>query len=239
MSDVYYPIFETRENVKVDLENGDDQVVGLLAATWFWRDVLKDILPDDSTGIVVVFDNPCNPSFTYMVNGRIPLYLGRGDQHETQYDDLVIQNDFSGLSSPEFSSIPLNENYCPFQISVYPSSEREDVYTTADPIIIMVVTVAIFMFTTLVFVVYDLSVERRQKVVMKTAVTSRAVVSSLYPEVVREQIESASHISGRDLSTKSKRSMEKKGFMGSRRSLFKQGEVDHCLSKERKTVLLR
>lgn len=40
----------------------------------------------------------------------------------------------------------------------------------------------------LVFIIYDRWVERRQKVVMKTAVQTRAIVSSLFPSNVRDRL---------------------------------------------------
>lgn len=47
-----------------------NKIGGIVTAAIYWRDLIKDILPDGSNGIVIVFDNPCNPSFTYQV--RIP-----------------------------------------------------------------------------------------------------------------------------------------------------------------------
>jgi hypothetical protein len=191
VSDIYYPIFESRDSTQID--RYQHKVVGLLAATWYWRDILKQILPEDSTGIVIVFRNPCNADFTYVLNGEVPVYLGRGDRHEPIYDASVHNSDFSGLNSEgrKYSNVPLNTEYCPFSVDIYPTTERKEVYTSSIPIVAAIVAVSIFVFTACVFFVYDVSVERRQKVVMKTAVTSRAVVSSLYPEVVREQIETS------------------------------------------------
>jgi hypothetical protein len=53
-------------------------------------------------------------------------------------------------------------------------------YVTTDPVI-FTVAVLIFVFTSLVFLLYDRLVERRQKKVMSTAVQSSAIVSSLFP----------------------------------------------------------
>jgi hypothetical protein len=43
-------------------------------------------------------------------------------------------------------------------------------------------------FTSLVFLLYDRLVERRQKKVMSTAVQSSAIVSSLFPSQVRDRL---------------------------------------------------
>jgi class 3 adenylate cyclase len=46
----------------------------------------------------------------------------------------------------------------------------------------------IFVFTALVFYLYDVTVEIRQNRVMQTAVHSSAIVSSLFPSSVRDQL---------------------------------------------------
>jgi len=52
--------------------------VAQLTATFYWRDIIKDVLPPGSNGVILVVSNPCNPSFTYKLNGPQDDYLGRG-----------------------------------------------------------------------------------------------------------------------------------------------------------------
>jgi Adenylate and Guanylate cyclase catalytic domain len=78
-------------------------------------------------------------------------------------------------------------------LHVYPSDEMKSGYTTNDPIIFTVAAVLIFVFTSLVFCLYDYSVERRQKLVLNTAVRSSAIVSSLFPSAVRDRLYPAAH----------------------------------------------
>jgi hypothetical protein len=54
-------------------------------------------------------------------------------------------------------------------LRVYPSDVMDE-YVTSDPVIFTVAAVLIFVFTSLVFLLYDRLVERRQKKVMSTAV---------------------------------------------------------------------
>jgi Adenylate and Guanylate cyclase catalytic domain len=61
-------------------------------------------------------------------------------------------------------------------------------YETNHPIIFSLTAAMIFLFTALVFFAYDVMVERRQKSVMQTAVHSSAIVSSLFPSSVRDQL---------------------------------------------------
>jgi hypothetical protein len=65
----------------------------------------------------------------------------------------------------------------------------EQEYYTKKPAIYTTLVVVVFLFTSLVFVGYDYFVERRQRVVMlKSAVKSLQIVSSLFLAVVRNRL---------------------------------------------------
>jgi hypothetical protein len=64
--------------------------LGFVCISIYWRDLLTDLLSPGSNGIVIVFENECNPSFTYEVNGPDVVYLGRGDLHDSKYDSAEI-----------------------------------------------------------------------------------------------------------------------------------------------------
>ena len=71
--DLYYPIIDTAAD-SVTIPNSTSgastsRVVGIFATTFFWGDLLKDILPPGSDGAVVVVENDCNQTFSYKING--------------------------------------------------------------------------------------------------------------------------------------------------------------------------
>ena len=66
VSDLVYPIIEVIDGVKTPDTTGD-KMVATVVATIYWREYIKKVLPENSKGIVVVFENPCNPSFTYQI----------------------------------------------------------------------------------------------------------------------------------------------------------------------------
>ena len=72
-SDLYYPIIDTAaDSVTIPNNNSStstSHVVGIFATTFFWGDLLKDILPPGSDGAVVVVENDCNQTFSYKING--------------------------------------------------------------------------------------------------------------------------------------------------------------------------
>ena len=82
-SDLYYPILNTAaDSVTIpDKKDGasTSNVVGIFAMTFFWRDLLKDILPSGSDGAVVVVGNDCNQAFSYKIDGaRVSQTRERG-----------------------------------------------------------------------------------------------------------------------------------------------------------------
>jgi Adenylate and Guanylate cyclase catalytic domain len=154
---------------------------------------LQDILPDDTNGILVVFENACVNQFTYEINGANVRYLGAGDHHSPKYDHMAIRKKLHELAhnterKSMYTGAPLHKEYCPFTISVYPSKTVESAHKTKNPVIFTIVAVLIFAFTSLIFYVYDVTVERRQKKVMQSAVHSSAIVSSLFPSAVRDRL---------------------------------------------------
>jgi hypothetical protein len=195
-SKIFYPIIDDLDSVEVagaeDYEPTEHKCVGMLSATFYWRSLIKDILSAESSRVVVVFTNPCNPPFTYQINGPHVKYLGSGDRHDRQFDSLVIQSPLSKLGSnsandTEYTGAPLDP-YCPFTLHVFPSIEMKNAYMTTNPIVFTVLAVMLFAFTSMVFLLYDFMVERRQKLVMTSAVRTNAIVSSLFPEAVRDRL---------------------------------------------------
>jgi len=106
---------------------------------------------------------------------------------------MVIHKNMSELgdeamTESSYSGIQIDDEFCPFHISVYPSQQTEHNHRTLTPLYFSLVTVIIFAVTAATFVMYDFWVERRQQVVMKTAVTTTALVSSLFPDVVMDRM---------------------------------------------------
>ena len=61
-------------------------------------------------------------------------------------------------------------------------------FTTNKPIIFAVSAVAFIMFPFLVFLIYDRTMRKQQNEILTTANRSHAIVSSLFPSSVRDQL---------------------------------------------------
>ena len=87
MSAVYYPIIDAVDSIQIDVDK-EQHVVGVLTFILYWRELINNILPANSNGVIVVVENACDQVFTYQLNGPDTVYLGPGDQHDPKYDYL-------------------------------------------------------------------------------------------------------------------------------------------------------
>ena len=187
VSSMVYPVFDSFEQTK--------KVAGVLAVSLYWSLYFEDILSTKAKGIEVVLENTLNQTFTYRIDGPVVTYLGPGDRHDPSYDYLMVSADVAEyvntLALPttrSYTAVNLNNEFLAYKLRVYPSSETEDDCLTNEPVIFTVVVAMVFLFTSLIFMAYDLFVARRQRIVMKRALASGAIVNSLFPEQVRKQL---------------------------------------------------
>eukprot|EP00339_Tiarina_fusa_P009010 CAMPEP_0117058878 /NCGR_PEP_ID=MMETSP0472-20121206/40893_1 /TAXON_ID=693140 ORGANISM="Tiarina fusus, Strain LIS" /NCGR_SAMPLE_ID=MMETSP0472 /ASSEMBLY_ACC=CAM_ASM_000603 /LENGTH=805 /DNA_ID=CAMNT_0004776357 /DNA_START=1 /DNA_END=2418 /DNA_ORIENTATION=+ len=189
LSSLIYPVFDNFGRNKA--------VVGVFFSTLYWRFLLSDILPEGIVGMVCVLENSFGQLYSYVINGDEAVFLGQGDLHDGLYDDIGMEvtidiaKHLERASQPEtrtFTSVDLNDDYLNYKLHVYPSEAFEAIYSTGEAQTDAVGVGVIFAVVIAIFVVYDCCVQRRQRIVMDRAVKATAVVSSLYPETVREQI---------------------------------------------------
>ena len=200
ISDMYYPLLQEATDA-VDIfqdENYDIQnqtMHGFLAISFFWRNMLNDILSPGSNGTVLVFENTCNPPFSYQINGPSPQYLGVGDRHDPKYDHLERSSSLLDLrkfaiKDNGYTGAPVADtpDTCPYFVRIYPSDEMEEIFMTSNPIILSVSAGGIFLVFAAAFLLYDKMVGRRQTLVMNTAERSATIVSSMFPESVAKRM---------------------------------------------------
>lgn len=153
--------------------NPEEKVAGTIAVTYYFRDLLRNILPDGSDGIVAVMENDCGQIFSYQINGPDTLYLGPEDHHDPAFDSFqrtvnLIDLDSFAPGDGSYTGLKLSAMGCQYTMHAYPSETMEESYHTNQPALFTGVTVIIFIFTSVVFLLYDWLVERRQKKVMKS-----------------------------------------------------------------------
>jgi hypothetical protein len=188
VSSLGYPVFDSLDPIT-------RKVAGLLNTVIYWRTNFQNVLPPNAKGIICVISNTWNQTFTYRVDGEEPTFLGNGDLHDSEYDALVQSANVvtylkasKSIETQSYSSVDLNEDYCSYSIHIYPSQDTEDQFIDNNPFLFTLVVVCVFCFTSLVFILYDCIVARRQRIVMDRAMASSAIVSSLFPSQVRQQL---------------------------------------------------
>jgi hypothetical protein len=129
------------------------------------------------------------------VAGNYVTFLGLEDAHNPKYDSLGIKRAVAAIvntrAAPRnqaYTTVGIDDTFCNYAISVYPSQELEDAFVTKQPSIVTAIVASIFIVTSLVFAMYDLLVSKRQKIVLTKALQSGAIVNALFPENVQSRL---------------------------------------------------
>jgi len=190
-SDLYFPI---RDNANsVDTDPSEYPPVGVFAVSFYWRDMIRDILPTSAIGILVVIESPCAASFTYRLDGPDTTLLGRGDLHDEKYNHMEFESQIAELGAyrirdSAYTGPDIDDEHCPIAFKIYPSEDTEATTQTNSPIIYSCVALLICLSSAVLFLWYDRYQDRRQKAVMESAQKNHAVVSSLFPASIRDKI---------------------------------------------------
>jgi class 3 adenylate cyclase len=189
-SDLFYPILSPPVDSPDFLQDAsENDVAGVVAVTFYWRELIRHILPSGSDGMNVVVANTCNQTFTYELRGEEAFYLGPSDLHDSEYDHLQQSIPLGALGvSDRYSGLPLSNRGCQYMLHTYPSTTMRLDFDTSYPATFTVSAVVIFLFTSMIFVIYDYLVERRQKKVLSSALRSNAIVAGLFPKSVRDRL---------------------------------------------------
>jgi class 3 adenylate cyclase len=184
VSPLFYPV--------LDHYGADAKVVAVVATMISWRSYMTDILSPGVKGVVCVVQNKCGQAFTYQIDGQDAIYLGEGDHHDHKFNDLGKTVDLvDKVESSEhlhFGASKLDGDYCSYSLSVYPSKVMYQKHITDKPAFFTLEVAILFACVALLFYFYDWLVERRQKIVLEHAHNSTAIVSSLFPDMVRDRL---------------------------------------------------
>jgi hypothetical protein len=149
MSSIYLPVFDSYEE--------DKTPVGVIVAVINWKAYFKDLLPPNAGALDVVLDNSCQGSFTYQLSGEEVFYKGQGDLHDTNFDWMEKTANFENLKLKDDSRLGfnLNEDLCRYNLRVYPTESLSNKYQTNVPTTITVSVFMVFLFTLMMFLLYD------------------------------------------------------------------------------------
>jgi CHASE domain len=163
----------------------DNDIVGFLVGVIGWEIFFSGILNDGSNGVIVVVRNTCGNKFTYCIEGPRAVFLGNDDLHDHKYNHLVKTAPFAKFLQVNASDV---YDHCEYDLAIYPSRAMEDQFASNKPLLYSTAVVLIFLGTTFVFLMFDFAVAIRQRRVAAKARRADALVSSLFPSNVREQL---------------------------------------------------
>jgi hypothetical protein len=172
------------------------EIVGSISLEVRWSNFLSFVFPPLSDLVDIVVENTCGQNFTFTVDTEADSMIlkGEGDLHDSTFDeshsyastfedyDLVV----TGAGDLPREGVELN--YCRYRFHIIATQEFKDEYVTDEPIIFAIVTSSVVVFTSFVFLLYDMMVTRRQRKVMESANRTNAIVSSLFPNNVRDRL---------------------------------------------------
>jgi hypothetical protein len=134
-------------------------------------------------------------------DGPKVTFLGTGDLHDSSYNNnklsssLVdtinqylkeqdINNEMSSFENSDSFSSPCSN----YTIAIYPSQDTENYYTSSGPMMITIWAAWVFGVIILTFLLYVRWMESREDKLRAVAKQSSAIVSSLFPSVVRDRL---------------------------------------------------
>jgi hypothetical protein len=176
---IWYPVFS-------DLSE-NRTVVAILSMTTRWDSFILQSLPPKPNGLIVVISNGCKQKFTFDITGGSVTYLGPEDYHEPEYEKYKKRVTMVAAESVS-TGVPLSQDSCPYEVTIYPSAQMRSAFESNIPALFAIGVAAIFLFTIVVFIAYDYLVQRRQNTLARTAQKTDAIVSALFPKIVRDRL---------------------------------------------------
>eukprot|EP00980_Cylindrotheca_fusiformis_P003023 scaffold702_cov99-Cylindrotheca_fusiformis.AAC.2 len=195
-SQIIQPIYDT-----ADTTAEDRKMVAFTGIRLHWLDYFKNILTNGQFGIIAVLESSCTDVengingkpeqisgvVSYRIDGQHAVHLGDADYHNPKYDDMKVQDVFVDLEIDE-SQLPDGICIPTLTMHVYPSEELEQSFHTSNAMVYTAIVAVIFIFTSLVFLLYDYFVRRRQTKVMERIMRQDKIVANVFPTAIRDRL---------------------------------------------------
>jgi hypothetical protein len=177
-------------------EMKDEPPAGFIFAVTYMSRLLDRHTTTEYDGLVVVLSNTCNngttstPISTFEYQNAKAVYLGAGDLHNPAWDQWKRSGPIQFYFDINADKIPVDvsNDVCLHYIDIYPSNEFQEQYVTNKPQMYTFVVLLAFMLTAALLALYENKANKRQEKTMKSALHSTALVSSLFPEQVRDRL---------------------------------------------------
>ncbi|CAJ1952993.1 unnamed protein product [Cylindrotheca closterium] len=158
-----------------------------------WTEYFEDILQDQPAGVVVELHDDCPSSdgdkYFFRSNKDSVIYIGKNIENPNILPSLSNHYTLYGESLTEYlSDFSIAQDSCGYAISVHATKEFIEQWQRDISYLAAFFIVAAFGFTAVVFFMYTYFVQKRNRLVTSTAERSTAIVSSLFPKNVADQM---------------------------------------------------
>ncbi|KAL3805981.1 hypothetical protein ACHAW5_006588 [Stephanodiscus triporus] len=172
---LFYPVFDAF---------GSNEVVGSVSLVFSWDTFLNSILPDYIKGMVCVLSASTGQVYSYTISGHNVDFMGEGDLHDPNYDEYKEKVEARLLLEGQDDV----GKFITYTLTMYPSEEFEDQYSTNKPAVYAAGAVLIFLFTAGLFLLYDHLVEDRQQKTSRLATQRGNIVDAMFPAAFRDRL---------------------------------------------------
>ncbi|KAG7360245.1 adenylate/guanylate cyclase [Nitzschia inconspicua] len=175
----------------------DDNIVGTVSLEVRWSNFVSFTFPPLANLVDIVIENSCGQNFTFTVDpvSDTMILIGEGDLHDRKFDASHSYSstfeDYDDVVTGASATLPpegMELSYCRYRFHVFGTEKFQDEYITSQPMIFAIITASVFLFTSIVFIVYDMAVTRRQQKITERANQTSAIVSSLFPTNIRDRL---------------------------------------------------
>jgi hypothetical protein len=156
-------------------------IVGILLSLIHFDGLLSFFHHKTMCGIVCVIVDNCGTSISFQFDSVGVTFLGHGDLHDPTFDEFK-------RTLPLESYETMHEGICRHEIHVYPSSTFQEEYVTKKPGYSACIVAFSFVLMAALILIYDFTVKQRQEKVLKSALRSSNLISSLFPATVRDRL---------------------------------------------------
>ncbi|KAL3773406.1 hypothetical protein ACHAW5_008173 [Stephanodiscus triporus] len=147
---LFYPVFDAF---------GSTEVVGSVSLVFSWDTFFSSILPDYIKGVVCVLSASTGQVYSYTISGDHVDLMGEGDLHDPNYDEYKEEVEARLLLEGEDDA----GKFITYTLTMYPSEEFEDQYSTNKPAVYAVWAVLIFLFAAGLFKTSHLATQRGRR----------------------------------------------------------------------------
>jgi hypothetical protein len=158
------------------------ELVGFLLGVTAFKNMMDNVVQVGANNIIAVISDSCGSrNLTYELNGPISTFLGYEDLHDDRFNAFV-----HSIKLENYETVV--EGMCLHELKVYPSAAFRASYDTNKPAIYTCGITLAFIVTGVLLIIYDRMISRRQEKTMDSAIRTSNLISSMFPENVRDRL---------------------------------------------------